>query len=394
MSAIDFRTHYRPLDGLRGIAILAVFGYHYAGGLVSRADTVGLKALGVVFGLGWSGVDLFFVLSGFLITGILFDTQNDAHYFKNFYARRALRIVPVYYFGLFVLLLFARWTQFHWGPPRALLFLYLTYPGTLLWPALVHISPVIQISHTWSLCVEEQFYLIWPWVIVRLRTPNRILSACGVAILAALALRVGIQVAGVSERLWCYTFLFCRMDELAFGAAIAVAMRGPWQAWLRRAAPLGLVAGTLAISTMCWWRHSLDHSDAVIGTVGYTILGILFGSVLILCLQPGSWVSRLSSTDFLRVFGKYSYGFYLYHFPLLSVLGPMRTFFVARTHSYALGGVIHLSLCLLVNLLVAVASFHWIESPILRWKDRFQYGGAGERASASTRGQIQNAVAE
>jgi peptidoglycan/LPS O-acetylase OafA/YrhL len=379
---------------MRGIAILAVFGYHYAGGLVSRADTAGLKALSVVFGLGWSGVDLFFVLSGFLITGILFDTQNDAHYFKNFYARRALRIFPVYYFGLLVLLLFSRWTQVHWGPLQALLFLYLTYPGTMLWPALVHISPVIQISHTWSLCVEEQFYLIWPWVIVKLRTPKRILSACGIAILAALALRVGIQAAGVSERLWCYTFLFCRMDELAFGAAIAVAMRGPWQAWLRRAAPPGLIAGALAMGAMCWWRHNLDHGDAMIGTVGYTILGMSFGSVLILGLQPGSWIARLFSLGVLRVFGKYSYGFYLYHFPLLSVLGPMRTLFVARVHSYALGGAIYLSVCLLVNLLVAVASFHWIEAPILRWKDRFQYGGPNVRVSAPARGEIQNAVAE
>ncbi len=156
----------------------------------------------------------------------------------------------------------------------------------------------------------------------------------------------------------------------------------------------GADSSTLAISAMCWWRHSLDHGDAVIGSVGYTILGILFGSVLILCLQPGSWVARLGSTEVLRVFGKYSYGFYLYHFPLLSLLGPMRTFFVARTHSYALGGAIHLLLCLLINLLVAVASFHWIESPILRWKDRFQYGGPGERVAASTGRQIQSAVAE
>ena len=334
------------------------------------------------------GVRMFFVISGFLISWLMlaeFDRSNRVSLWR-FFARRALRILPVYFAFLFALLLLQCFTDFRQS--------YGTWVGNVTFTTNFSREGNWTSGHLWSLAMEEQFYLIWPWVIVKLRTPKRILSACGIAILAALALRVGIQAAGVSERLWCYTFLFCRMDELAFGAAIAVAMRGPWQAWLRRAAPPGLIAGALAMGAMCWWRHNLDHGDAMIGTVGYTILGMSFGSVLILGLQPGSWIARLFSLGVLRVFGKYSYGFYLYHFPLLSVLGPMRTLFVARVHSYALGGAIYLSVCLLVNLLVAVASFHWIEAPILRWKDRFQYGGPNVRVSAPARGEIQNAVAE
>ncbi len=185
--ALEARSgKYIPaLDGLRGLAILAVFFHHYgAGGIDSSAAAV--RWIATVCGLGWSGVDLFFVLSGFLITGILYDTRNDPAYYRKFYARRTLRIFPIYYLFAAIALLIVPLSAWHKGDIFFLV--YLGYPAALTWPALV--SVLIRITHLWSLSVEEQFYMLWPWLICRLRTPSRILILRAAAIVASLVLRI------------------------------------------------------------------------------------------------------------------------------------------------------------------------------------------------------------
>ena len=112
--SFNFRERWPALDGLRGVAILVVFFYHYAGGLAAKVSSGPIHALGMFFAFGWSGVDLFFVLSGFLITGILYDTQRDPRYYRNFYARRALRIFPPFYLLALVFILLTPVLGIHW----------------------------------------------------------------------------------------------------------------------------------------------------------------------------------------------------------------------------------------------------------------------------------------
>lgn len=378
MASLDFRSRLTALDGLRGFAILAVFFYHYAGSLGTHASSIGLRVLSVAFSIGWSGVDLFFVLSGFLITGILFDTQNDEQYYRKFYTRRALRIFPIYYLTLLLLVLFAFSIGVHWRPADSFFLIYLGYPAVLIWPSLANISPLIRITHLWSVSMEEQYYMVWPWVIAKLRSPNSILKCCAFLAALSLVLRTLVWASGSQNMAWSYAFLPCRLDQLALGAAIAVLVRGPLQQRLQQFAPIVLIVGTLSMVIICWTRHTVDHGDAVIGTIGYTVLGAVYGSLLTLCLRTGSWLQRIFSLRILRVFGKYSYGLYLYHFPLSVVLSPMKEFFVAKCHSFILGSTVHIIVCLLVNLIVAAASFRWFEAPIMRLKDRFRYSGEGE----------------
>jgi peptidoglycan/LPS O-acetylase OafA/YrhL len=338
------------LDGLRGIAILLVFAYHYGKGGIF-AHSAAARGLGFLCAFGWSGVDLFFVLSGFLITGILYETRDYPGYYKKFYARRALRIFPVYY--LFAAIMFMTGvfvTGAHWRWGHLSFLFYVGYPVALIWPGLALGVLPLHITHLWSLAVEEQFYMIWPWMVARLRNP---LMACLWAIPAALALRCAIVALGGSQD-WCYDFIFCRMDALAVGAAIALLLRQglkleKWGGWIVGTAGSGVVA-------IFVWRGA----GAVMATAGFSLVAFAYGGLLLFALAH----EKLFALPVLRMFGKYSYGFYLFHFPLTELFEPLKM----RLH------FAYVPFCLLADLGLAAASFHLLEQPILRLKKYFSYG--------------------
>jgi len=371
--AVDFRKRLPALDGLRGIAILAVFFYHYAGGLPDRVPSGPLHLIGMVFAFGWSGVDLFFVLSGFLITGILYDTQSDPRYYRNFYVRRVLRIFPPFYFLALIYLVLTPLVGAHWRWIHLSYLFYLGFPFALIWPTLMQVSPLVLTTHLWSLCAEEQFYLIWPWMIVRLRDSAAVLRACAIAGVLAVLFRIAIWGSNWLSIAWTHDFLVSRMDTLALGAAIAILIRGRLQQHILKWAPLTFVLAAGGVVLMCAARHTVNHSDPVIATIGFSVIALAYAAMLVLALRPGSWVEWFLSLKLLRIFGKYSYGMYLYDLPLTVLLSPRREFFIARTHSYAIGSIVFLVFCLALNLLVAGASFHLLESPIMRLKSRFKY---------------------
>lgn len=346
--------HVPALDGLRGLAILAVFFHHYGAGGVD-SPSFAARWIATVCGFGWSGVDLFFVLSGFLITGILYDTQQDPGYYRKFYARRALRIFPIYYLFALIALLIVPFSAWHKGD---LLFLvYLGYPAALIWPSLVNLP--IRITHLWSLSVEEQFYAIWPWLIRRVRTPSNILRLCAGVFVVALILRLVFPESG-------YGALPFRMDVLALGGAIAILFRtGLRNLCQRLALPVFAVSAT-AIILICCVRRTTAHADHVISTVGFSLIAIAYGALLILAVGP---LSSLFSSRILRGFGKYSYGMYLYHFPLTAVTEHAKPFF-AR---FPFGSIMYVGACLAMNFAIAALSFHVFEQPILKLKKRFEY---------------------
>jgi peptidoglycan/LPS O-acetylase OafA/YrhL len=387
---INSKKHLPALDGLRGLAILLVFFYHYAGGLQHTAHATSMHVFGAIFGFGWSGVDLFFVLSGFLITGILFDTQDDPAYYKKFYVRRSLRIFPIYYIFLAVYGLFAFLRldgHFHLGH-LAFLF-YLGYPATLLWPALESVSPSVHFTHLWSLCAEEQFYLIWPWVVSKLKTPFLIVGACLAAISVAPALRTFFVLHDLHA--WEYAFLPSRMDALAVGALIAILMRGPGKSLTEKWATPMFLASSLFVAAICIVRRTVYHADGLISTAGFTFIAIAYGALLILAIRPGSLLERVFSMPLLRLFGKYSYGIYLFHFPLSEFLSPKREIFISLTHSFAIGSITFILACLIINLTIAAISFKFIESPIIGLKKRFEYN---EDAKTDKQAQLITALPE
>jgi peptidoglycan/LPS O-acetylase OafA/YrhL len=217
-----------PLDGVRGLAILMVMLTHYDAFLDRRSFPQHI--LLSVFDYGWAGVDLFFVLSGFLITGILLRSREASNYFRVFYARRILRIFPLYYFSLLVLfglLLPAFHSQGQILPTFPEKLRYLLYIQN--WFIAVQWS-----GQYWSLAVEEQFYLVWPLIVYLFGRKRTLQIAIG-ASLFSLVLRFVLFGAGVNPIL-ILTNVFTRLDSLMIGAACAcLAQEGGFVDWFRRA---------------------------------------------------------------------------------------------------------------------------------------------------------------
>ncbi|GGH09262.1 hypothetical protein GCM10011586_27160 [Silvibacterium dinghuense] len=359
--------HYFALDGLRGTAILAVFLFHFGGGN-HKPTNLPIRIWLAIVHAGWMGVDLFFVLSGFLITGILYDTAHKKDRIKNFYARRALRIFPLFYGVLFGFLLLTPVLHLHWRPGHALYFLYLYNMVPLLAPKLASPGPSMVLNHFWSLSVEEQFYLLWPFVVWFIRDRRKLLWISAAVMVGALALRTAIILHGGTQ-LDVYALLPTRADSLIFGAAVALLVRGPNGQHLP-VKPVALLCGLLSVLILLS-GHVSGLRTQLISTVGYTTLGLFFACLVYWAQQGHVLVTRIFGTRWLRFFGRYSYGLYVYQGLLLEPL-THRVHTIQRfVHSDAVGGMLFLLIAMSVILAISIASYHFFEEPLLRLKRHF-----------------------
>ncbi len=364
--------HIRSLDGLRGAAFLLVFVRHYS--LSSHITTPLVQWLQRWGQGGWVGVDLFFALSGFLITGILLDTAGLPHYFRNFIARRALRIFPLYY-GVFLLLgLLTSVLHLRWSPGHLLYLLYLGNFAQCIHPHLSQVPPAVSLLHLWSLAVEEQFYLIWPGVIYLLARRRRdlLLPVClGLSALSfALRLTLVILLPRAPAYEWVYAMLPTHMDGLLFGAVAAFAIR-TWA--MERILPIArraLVSAALALAAI-YAVSGPDFYSLPMTLAGYPILAVLFSSIILLALPERSILSRIGSLPLLRFFGRYSYGMYIVHMLFNPLTAPLLGWSQRRLHSPLLGGFAYVAEVLAATTVLSVLSFHLYERRWLRLKDHF-----------------------
>lgn len=345
-----------------------VLGSHAFVSNTASSDFV-IRTIGQILFYGQFGVDLFFVLSGFLITGILLDTREDPQFFRNFYARRFLRISPLYYGVLFVLFALTPFLHLHWQGLAVPLLLYIQnlYPTRL---DTFYLAPSIGLYHFWSLAIEEQFYLVWPAVVFFLR-PRRTLFYLTLALSAAsLILRIVLLGAGAGN-VMVHINTLCRADSLLIGGALALLYRSPhWPRVLRLAPTTFLVCFFAVLASIL-----LGHGPLITWfdqAVRYTVLAIGFAGLIACSLPQGSPASRIFSLPTLRFFGKYSYGLYVLHvFVLTLLLLPLRTHLLALTHSKGLAVALAGCIALGLSVLAAVLSFRIFESPILRLKRFF-----------------------
>jgi peptidoglycan/LPS O-acetylase OafA/YrhL len=370
-------TAYTPaLDGLRGLAIILVLFHHFT---VLEPVTEIDRALITLPLIGWCGVDLFFVLSGFLITGILIDARGSDRYFFSFYARRTLRIFPLYYMiaflSLIVLPQFAAADELLAGqnPPRAQApyWLYLTNFAVAEQGAFSH--GILDVA--WSLAIEEQFYLVWA-VLVWICPPRWLGPLCAALIVLPVMARALAVERGV-EPIDAYVLTYYRADALATGALVAWLLRAGWLERVGRAGLPVAVCGVAAVIAICllegdswWWQPRMQQAGYALLIV--TAVGMLVAAVV----QPSDrWWPRLLSAGWLCAFGKYSYCLYLIHLPVMRVV---RAFVLAPAEfsmfgSVWIGQLIFYAAATAVAFGLAWLSWRYFEAPILRLKARFPY---------------------
>lgn len=351
------RSYYPALDGVRGLSILGVLLFHFYGHYHALAATLP-KPLAYVCRLGQTGVDCFFVLSGFLITGILLDTRKQTHRARNFYARRALRIFPIYF--LTVLVVYGLFPGFfgtrYLVPYQLWLWTYTQNIGTTF-----HWCP--DFGHFWSLAVEEQFYLVWPPLVWFLRTEKKVAALC----LATIALALGTRGVFAAFDQFPAQFTLCRVDELAFGGLLAVIGRRVTSRAQWTAATLGMVAIILLLAVPLYFLES-GKGSPLVQVVKFDMRAGLFAAAIAVVVGAASttWWNRLLMVRPLVWCGHHSYAMYVFHPFIMSACEK-----VPVPGSTVTADVGRMSLATVITLGMAWLSWRFVEAPFLKLKRHF-----------------------
>lgn len=362
----------KGLDGLRAIAFLLVFFYHITW-----------------IGFGWIGVQLFYVLSGFLITGLLTDMKSrlsGGAYFIKFYGRRFLRIFPLYYFYLLVMWLVVDWMAAeHFKPkymslfqdqfPYALTYIYNFYAASGLFERYTNF-----LTHLWSLAVEEQFYILWPlliFLVPRAKYRTAFLSVIGLSVLFRLWISLWDPAAMpgflTPDPMKVIYFLpFSHLDAFALGALLTVAgiskARAQFIFLLVFLPLLGIVTDVIASGTWLGIANlglPLLLPYAYKSVWGYTVLNYLF-AVLMFGVARVGWFERLLEFRPIAYLGRISYGLYVYHFAIIwFVTVPFGVDSTAPLPFF------NAAIALLLTVAIASLSYHLLEKPLIDLKDRF-----------------------
>jgi peptidoglycan/LPS O-acetylase OafA/YrhL len=361
------RGYMPELDALRGLAILLVLFFH---GIAPplRAELSGAgKFIFELSQFGWVGVNLFFVLSGFLITGILIDTRNRPDYFRRFYIRRALRILPAFYACLVILLLggFISWR-------------FLLVSAVFLANTAPLLGVPLQYGPLWSLAVEEHFYMLWPALIRRLSFRSLILGLTLVLVLTPALRAFDFQLAGrPAYFVALYTWL--NLDGLALGSLLAIFLRRPevQRTQLSRIASMALIGGviTFVLMPQCGW---------VAAAFSMTACNIASAGLLASMLVVGTsrW-NFLVDRPFLKFLGFISYGLYLIHvlaFRLAEIIFSRPLQALAAGGRPVLAMLLHFAAGSVMAVSVAYLSRRSLEERFLR----LGFGSRPQRVATST----------
>lgn len=341
---VNFHLSHRPvLDGLRGIAVLAVTAYHFKFPLSSN---------------GWLGVDIFFALSGFLITSLLMEEWRDSGSVNlgKFYFRRVTRLYPAL---LLMLIVVAPFT-----PAKAYIYATLTYFTN--WIMALHFQPInLELGHTWSLAIEEQYYILWPlFLLILLRKfPTRKVFWIPLVLgLISAVLRAIVWI--ISKDYWrFYTGTDTHMDGLLLGSALGLATVSgflPKGERTKSILPKVTIGSTLTVLLMTTLFPNSDGFYAIIGIllVVVTILLVIWTTVV----WPSKWLSNILAFKPLVFFGTISYGLYLWQVPVINLLNFTNIGWSPWVDSLAK---------FILTMVLTMISYRYLEKPVIRLRSKW-----------------------
>ncbi len=390
ISGADSR-HVLALDGVRGLAIIVVMLHHFTVLPPSGAAAGWILRLAE---FGAHGVDLFFVLSGFLITSQLLGPQLDTARIGRFYTRRALRIVPLYYAILILVFLILPMALRETGFTQKLA-TQTNFGGNWPWYALFasnfrnaldgrFTNPALDVS--WSLAIEMQFYIVWPWII-RMCSRRTLKRMIWVIILASPCLRTA---AWCMDATWIQILVlpFLRADILMWGALLAIWMDENRSGEPGATSALGrvrsILPGVAPVILLILLAGGWDRQNAFTSTLGYSLIGLAAAGVCarVLTTPPSDWLRRFFESRWLVFISCYAYGLYLVHLPIRAVLRDVvlkPAYFSTWPPAPFAGQLAFYALAGIASFLPAAVCWHFVENRFIRW---------GHRMTASSKHRV------
>ena len=351
--------YFPALDGLRGLAILLILLFH-------NFDFLPF------FQQGWIGVDLFFVLSGFLITGILIKKKETTHFLRNFYARRILRIFPIYYLSI-IIFLFILPNLVNY-PPGLRYFIINQY---WFWLEIQNWLFILKpsgnnnfLNHFWSLALEEQFYLISPWIILFIRKIQNVISFLLGLLLLLMLCRLILWFLRIENISYIDLYAFTRTDGLCIGSLLAI-FRNQGNFKMKR---LDKVLSSLFLLLVfiivplfkVFYQSRLPYLACCL----YPGIALFWGLIVWSSVQTGNLMYRFFNNRFLIFLGKISYGLYIFHWPINRILQLNIKFDTCQQHLFW-NNLLLAVISTAIAILVSIFSYYTYERYFLGFKKYF-----------------------